>query len=185
MKLIVGLLISFITSQALAWSDDNDRGPARAGQLRDVVDRDASQRAVGQDDQGNNTIFIKLNGVGRKPYKRICDYVATAHITNGHSWGEELDFLERKVVRSYRDIRWTFGFYPEDNGPGYYIVKNKMKVRGSCLKVEDQEDVTQVPNPHRICDPANVAQNPHGCGQTCNGKVNQGQGKCNNDFQPW
>ncbi len=186
MKLVSrGLVLSALlaSGSAFAWKDHNDSGPANPGQNRDVVDVKNSQSA-----QEPEKLIVRLEVADKKPYVQICDYIARATFTNGDDELTESAYLDRKLLRARRTFEVRFAFYTLDQPEGYYALKDSLRVDGACLELQgpEQQDPSQVPDPHKVCDPEYKD-----CGQTCKGDVPEQSGgtpdqaSCKDPYHPW
>lgn len=170
------------SGSAFAWKDHNDSGPAGPSQNRDVVDTDASQASR---EQGK--LIVRLDVADKKSYVQICDYIARATFTNGDDELTESAYLDRKLLRARRTFEVRFAFYTQDQPEGYYPLKDSLRVDGACLELEgpEQQNPSQVPDPHTSCDPEYKD-----CGQTCKGDVpdqsgSPEQASCKDPYHPW
>lgn len=178
-----GLTIAALLSSgsAFAWRDTNDQSAPHPGQNRDVFDVEDSTIA----DQ-SGVLVVRLDVADKKSYVQLCDYVARATFTNGDDELTERDYLERKLLRAYRNFEVRFKFYTQDQPVGYHPLKDSLRVDGACLALEgpEQQNPSQVPDPHKICD-----AEQYECGQTCKGDVPEQsspeQASCKDPYKPW
>ncbi len=173
LALIVAPLALVLSSQALAWKGNGQR-PTTEPKI--PADIDKSQKT---DTSDGNAIVIGSFSNRKGTRDLVCDVFGRVTARRG---GDETDvtaFVDKRLVKAYRDFNDRFLFELSEFGPGYKMDKKSQKYEAACLSLDPGETPDQVPAPHDKCDPEWMD-----CDWTCKADQNAPD-QCGNPSQDW
>ncbi|WP_141735275.1 hypothetical protein [Oligoflexus tunisiensis] len=162
-----------LSVDAFAWGGNGKRPPSEP---KIPAPTDTNSKT----ESGNGQVFVTGNFSNRNGTKELlCDIKGQVSAYRGTDSVLLTNYVDKRVVKPYREFQDTFVFDTSEGGPGYKLDKKSQQYHASCLFKGPNEDPGQIPPPHTKCDP-----DYEDCDWTCKASAGSPD-QCQDPGQDW
>lgn len=136
-----------LSADAFAWGGNGKRPPSEP-KITSPIDNNSKT------DTGNGQVIVTGNFSNRKGTKELlCDIKGQVSANRGSDSVLLTNYVDKRVIKPYREFQDTFVFDVSEAGPGYRLDKKSQQYHAACLFKGPNENPDQMPPPHEKCDP--------------------------------